>query len=291
MDIRFRGHRGGGIIHQISLKCPQIRVDFYSRPYAALTEEMLIQQYTNMPSFRAKIESGRFIYIHRRLMMMNLKTYRFREKTARVREEKAVIKAQSYGGGGYGSLEIHGAAGTGKSSVIHNLMPSGDHIEVVCSRGAGSSTQPVVFSDSNGNVRRGLMSLTPTDVTKIIDGGFNPPGNDFPSALVGIMNATSITVEKLAELTGISPKTIQRMRTDDTYTPSLQYVCAICIALHLFPQVSCKLISLAGLSFKNNHDDNLYSLLIYTQSYETVYNCNEFLVRHNATPLTTLNKE
>ena len=126
-----------------------------------------------------------------------------------------------------------------------------------------------------------------------ISGGQEPPHNSFGSALVFLMQRESITEEELSEKTGISVRTIDRLRGDKNQ-PSLEHVIAICIALKLSYADSELMTELAGhdisaLARRVTPAIRAYRFLIEIMRYEwTVHECNEFLRKHNLSPLTNL---
>ncbi len=119
----------------------------------------------------------------------------------------------------------------------------------------------------------------------------NEPPNKFKELLDGHLDDKDITIEGLAELTGISDRTIRRMRNNVDYKKNLGYVVAICIALHLTPKKSEKLVQEAGLSFKTTPEDQAYLHLIDCAYNKTVVECNTFLKRMGLEPLTPLQYE
>lgn len=76
-----------------------------------------------------------------------------------------------------------------------------------------------------------VNDVTLDNMISIVGGG-NGPGENFSEALTRFMNERGVTEEKLAELTGLAPKTIQRMRNSN-FHPSLKSVIAVCVGLSL----------------------------------------------------------
>jgi len=70
--------------------------------------------------------------------------------------------------------------------------------------------------------------------------------------------------------------------------PELANIVAVCIALHLYPHESIKLINAAGYFFRNNKKDNTYQFLIDSAYNKNVHECNRFLESMNLDPLTSL---
>ena len=119
----------------------------------------------------------------------------------------------------------------------------------------------------------------------------NGPGDEIPmdtfgKTLTRYMKLKKCTIEKLSELTGITEKTIERYRLDQT-SPRLDYVVAICIALRLHPFWSSVLVRLAGYSLTGSVVHSMYGFLLDT-GYRNgdVALCNHFLRSRNLKPLT-----
>ena len=105
-----------------------------------------------------------------------------------------------------------------------------------------------------------------------------PPGT-FSEALKLHMKCADITVEELADMAHLSTKTVGKMRNDNEYTPEVENVVAVCIALHLMPAQSYRLVELAGYKLKTSKSHRLYCFLLDTAYMNTVDECNALLSR------------
>jgi DNA-binding Xre family transcriptional regulator len=116
------------------------------------------------------------------------------------------------------------------------------------------------------------------------------PGS-FGKSLVMIMKAKKITVEKLAELSQIDPKMIQRMRTDENQVWSIRKLVALCIGLKLPPDMSIPLIEKAGAGFKhgvkNGEEQITLRHILMTRYNSTIYECNDLLAEAGFPPLSS----
>lgn len=65
------------------------------------------------------------------------------------------------------------------------------------------------------------------------------------------MEERGITIEKLVELTGLSERTIGRMRDNANESHTLNTVVAVCVALHLNSYQGNMMLLLAGYTLKN----------------------------------------
>ncbi|WDC83301.1 helix-turn-helix transcriptional regulator [Caloramator sp. mosi_1] len=112
--------------------------------------------------------------------------------------------------------------------------------------------------------------------------------NDFSGTLVAHMKRKKCSVEKLAELSLVGEKTIQRMRNDENYQVSLENIIAICIGLQLEEEFSYDLIKKAGYSFRETEQHIIYELLIRNCYMHSIHYCNEILMENNMKPLGTM---
>lgn len=134
-----------------------------------------------------------------------------------------------------------------------------------------------------------LKDITNDNLFLMIGGGQDPP-NDFCRALVHFMSSRNVTIEQLADETGLSEKTIQRMRNDSDRTPEIESVVAVCVGLHLDPYDSDMLLRLAGYILRNSRIHRIYRLFLHFAYKEGVKDCNDMLIRLGEKPLTGLHE-
>lgn len=140
-----------------------------------------------------------------------------------------------------------------------------------------------------GNTERpSLDRMSRRDYINTFFGGKNPPNDYLANALTYLMDEMDIKEVDLAETTGLSEKTIQRMRNEIDYRPDIRTVVAVCIGLNLYPKFSNLLLQLAGIFPRNTDEDRAYMFLINHYYDATVEECNDFLIRLNIKPLTEL---
>ncbi len=113
---------------------------------------------------------------------------------------------------------------------------------------------------------------------------------NFNKALVYLMQKKKITVSKLANETGLSDKTIQRLRTSDM-PHSIETVIILCVGLHLGVFTSQILIELAGYKLLDTELHHAYYCCILCSPQCTVEECNYFLLRLGFKPLNNLYDE
>ena len=108
----------------------------------------------------------------------------------------------------------------------------------------------------------------------------------FSGSLKALMAWKEKTVEKLAEECCLDPKTIQRMRNNESYDTTIETVVAICIALQLPPVASQALISNSPFSLGYSEKHLAYQFLLNCHYTKSVIECNEILARLSLGPLT-----
>ena len=110
------------------------------------------------------------------------------------------------------------------------------------------------------------------------------PGT-FNKSLVFLMKWRKMTVEGLAEKSLLTPKTIQRIRTDQNYKCEIETVIALCVGLQLPPYISTPFIERAGLKIKMGEKDLTYAHLLATHYKSPIYEFNEYLEAVGYSPL------
>lgn len=100
------------------------------------------------------------------------------------------------------------------------------------------------------------------------------------------MDTFEVSRKQLWYASNIAPRSIQRMRMDCKYMPSLETVIALCIALQLPPYLSYDLIHKAGFSLKYTKKHMVYHWLLHMHWQSSVDDCNKILVACGLAPLT-----
>jgi len=111
------------------------------------------------------------------------------------------------------------------------------------------------------------------------------PGG-FTESLKMLMTWKEKTVESLAEASYLDPKTIQRMRNNDDYEPSIETIVAVCIALQLPPAASYALINRSTHALGVSEKHFAYDFLIRSWYTKPILECNAMLQRLGFDPLT-----
>jgi hypothetical protein len=102
------------------------------------------------------------------------------------------------------------------------------------------------------------------------------PGS-FCDSLKMLMEWRGITVERIAEKSLLSPKTIQRMRKDRDHIWKIETIAAVCVGLQLPSYISATLIEKAGLTTKVGEKGITLAHLLATHYKKSIYEINEYL--------------
>lgn len=102
--------------------------------------------------------------------------------------------------------------------------------------------------------------------------------NSLSKSLITLMKWIRISETSLANKSGISEKTIQRIRTGKRPNPTILKMVALCIGLELPYDVCLALIDKAGLCLKSNTQENmLYKFFLKDGCSLDIYRCDEIL--------------
>jgi hypothetical protein len=101
----------------------------------------------------------------------------------------------------------------------------------------------------------------------------------FGEALVYLMKLSNQSVESLAENARMDIKMLQRMRNDSDYPKNIESVVAVCIGMHLQPEVSGELMKRSGFSLRLAQSESHLFYKFFLDSFytHTVDECNEIL--------------
>ena len=99
------------------------------------------------------------------------------------------------------------------------------------------------------------------------------------------MKCRKVTIEGLVAKSGVSERTIKRLRTDRNYKPAPESAIAICIGLQLEPALSSDWLQKAGVMLTNSAEDIFYRMLLYTMYRQPVSAVNEILESHGFSAL------
>ena len=113
--------------------------------------------------------------------------------------------------------------------------------------------------------------------------------NDLPRSPCGTLKAhmdrRKITVEALVAKSGVSEKTIKRLRSDPEYTPTKRNAMAICIGLQLEPMLQRDWMGKLGIVMTASTTDVFFELLMGSLYKQPLSVFNEKLQEHGYPPL------
>ena len=112
----------------------------------------------------------------------------------------------------------------------------------------------------------------------------------FGATLAAHMKACKLTNEAMAEALNISPRTVSTLRNAIAPSLSLRQVIAICILLHLPPELSDDMIAKAGIRPLPIAEHIAYRMLLRTMYSADLQTCNDLLLAEKFEPLTSHNK-
>lgn len=105
----------------------------------------------------------------------------------------------------------------------------------------------------------------------------NDMPNSFPKALCYVMRLSGFTKEALAYESKVSESTIGRYRTGKVKHYSEKNVVALCVAMHLPPWLSFKLIGKAGFSLAATREQQAYLMVLSCMCMRSVDEVNDYL--------------
>ena len=105
----------------------------------------------------------------------------------------------------------------------------------------------------------------------------NDMPNSFPKALCYVMRLSGFTKEALAYESKVSESTIGRYRTGKVKHYSEKNVVALCVAMHLPPWLSFKLIGKAGFSLAATREQQAYFMVLSCMYMRSVDEVNDYL--------------
>ena len=110
-----------------------------------------------------------------------------------------------------------------------------------------------------------------------------PPRAD--STLETHMIQRHVKVGTLTALSGVSPRTLRRIRNSSGYRPSKETAIAICLGLKLEPIFSFDWLSKLGIHLENTSTDCLYNYVLNTMYFKPISEVNQLLELNGLPPL------
>ena len=121
--------------------------------------------------------------------------------------------------------------------------------------------------------RRTVCQREAEHMTRVL----NALPDTFPETLSMLMTQSGITEENLEERSGISVRTISRLRREERSNYSMDQVITLCIALQLPPWLSAELLDRAGLLLRRTKQHRAYRLILDCMFMDTLDTVQSFL--------------
>ena len=162
----------------------------------------------------------------------------------------------------------------------------GYYTECVLYRDSSSS---IIFEAKYGGDEKNKDAAARAEMVKAYNMDLSDLMQNLPNSFVGalkrLMTWSNITVEGLAGSSGVSPRTIQRMRNEDDYETTFETVIALCIGMKMPPIASYFLIGISGFTLTHSEKHMAYRFILDGYYSHTIYECNELLARFGVEPL------
>ena len=232
----------------------------------------ILNYYANSKKFRKIIDSGKYVYAGNRLVLMSHECVRVIDGEVQVILEEPRLNDYC--------LKI-------KRTLIRTTTgrkTGGRYLR------CGSPIQKRIEYELEEAAKiKSIADITIDNIRLLFGGGDDRPDppNKFSDALVYFMERKGYTNERLASETGLSEKTIQRMRTGEV-NPEVETVVAVCVGLHLGPYYSLLMLAKARHHLiDTDYDYALFCCILYGFSC-SVESCNYMMLNLGHKPLTNL---
>lgn len=228
--------------------------------------------YEQSELFRQLVNSGKYIYVNGHIVLC----------------DKHIIQIDN---GKFTLTKSSNVNLTQYCASFYRTYSAGPSAAVgMCAHFCYNPTRRTHTKAKNAEKEADFESLAMEDIIHLSGGEFGMYPT-FQAEFNHQMKEHGITNEKLSELTGISEKTISRMRSEEGYKPRLPYIVAVCVGMHLNTAISRRLIFLAGESLdKPNPTERERFFIAFINVFykQDVRSCNRLMLKHNQKPLTPL---
>lgn len=241
-----------------------------------ISERDAVQEYINNPKFRAVIDSGLYLYVSENgCYCLKDRKYLFFDQLRRPH-----LRSYAREHMGECCLVFREERGTEASLFINGVLQKGSSI--------GRGRKVVSYVDEKGGsptTEAGLLLRRKIELQMTEMASLNPTFNEMT---VILMEKRRITVAKLADDTGLSEDTIKNLRNRENIIFPIQEIVAVCIALHLPPELSRGYIAASPSKFQNTLEMRLYEYALNQWYDRPVSEVNRLLVETGVPPLTNL---
>ena len=235
-----------------------------------ISEKDAVKEYARNPEFKSLIDSGRYIYVEGHYCLKEIKYYRmdqfgFRHLTGYAREHMSEC------------CLVFTYEHTRDARLFRNGFMN--------KSGAGGC-RTLVYKNADGSspvTAEGKILLRQIEKARTESHELSLPFNEM---LVSLMAKRKVTIAPLAEDCGLSRDTIKNMRNDPERAFSIREVVAVCIALHLSPEISEMMIEKSPAKFIDTTEMRLYEYAMRMWYDQPVAVVNRRLVEAGVNPLT-----
>ena len=238
----------------------------FTIPYADL-----FKAYGFDPEFKKLIDSGRFIFADRHLVLNN---------------EKYIVKDQS----GNATLSEYALSHMEECCVVftkgysYQSKYQGARYYTQFMRNAAPVENQIEYSFEL-NVHNKTLLAQIKNAKRRSEALRRYPGS-FAETLVALQKERKLSNKQLSDRSLVGEKTIQRLRNDEEYPTSVQTVLALCIGLKL-PLPEAEML-LGKTDYKLNSMKNegyVYQCVLAACAENSIYEINEMLKENGITPL------
>lgn len=231
-----------------------------------------IKEYSRNDDFRQILSSGQYIYVEGHYCL----------------KDKKYVFADQFGAH---HLTYYAREHMDECCLVFRRVYENTYTRIingVLQKGSGRGRQDVKYSGKNGESplteegkRLRMMIERQMAESGMLQMSFN-------QMTVELMKQKKMTIQKLADETGLSEETIKNMRNDPARIFQIKEIVAVCIAMHLSPETSEIYIKAGPSKFLSSTDMMLYQYALHQWYTLPVDVVNRRLVEAGAKPLTSL---
>lgn len=250
----------------------QMSFSFELPSIVEFTGKDILDLYIDSKEFREIIDSGKYVLVDNRLVIKSEEGIAIHDGELRLILNDTDINEYCL-----------------KINRTLKKFPCIRHRRSRSSHGISPFSKKIVYNIEEATKIVSIQNLNRDNIHDFFGVGSEPPDppHGFSKALMYFMEMKGYTVEKLASCTGLSPKTIQRMRTGETH-PEIETVVTVCVGLHLGQYYGGCLLEKAGYKLTDTaYHKALYCCMYYAYK-SSIEDCNRFMIRMGFKPLTEL---
>lgn len=228
-----------------------------------------LKEYVVNATFRAALDSGRYVYCEGHFCL----------------NDARYVKVDHMG---YPHLSAYAREHMAECCLVFETAystPLKRLINGVLQRGRGGKKQVTYVNKDGGSP----VTAEGQAFRKMITREFHVASlihTTFNDMMVKLMDARGISIGQLAEATGLSDETIKNMRNDSERQFSIGSIVAVCIGLHLLPEISMQLIDSSPAKFVHSEEMSAYRYVLNHCYDQDVRKVNRILVEAGFRPLT-----